>query len=258
MAAGTAALAHYLPSVAVLGTFLRRPPTALPGGWCRWRVGGDAPAVALTLDDGPSPATSRTLDLLDELGMQATFFVVGEAVERHPDLVAAMVDRGHEVAVHGHRHEHHLRRSGRWVRSDTQRAVDVVASATSCAPRWYRPPYGQLSARTVREARRHGLELVLWSRWGREFAEDRVEPVIERLAGGLWPGAIVLLHDSDAYAVPGTAARTHEVLPLLAAELRRRSLAATSLTVALAAVDRPASVAVDRPASAAPGSGSRA
>lgn len=238
--AGAATLGHYLPSVTVLGTFLDRPPVALPRGWCRWRLDDDATGVALTFDDGPSADTPRTLDLLDRLGLRATFFVVGEAADRHPGLVAEMAARGHDVGVHGYRHEHHLRRRGSWVRGDTDRAVTAVGAATGRAPRWYRPPYGQMSARTILEARRHGLQVVLWSRWGKEWAETSVEPVLDRLAGGLRPGAILLLHDSDRYAVDGTAARTHQVLPLLAEELDRRGLETTGLAAAAPTGSAPA------------------
>ncbi|MHB8330033.1 MAG: polysaccharide deacetylase family protein, partial [Acidimicrobiales bacterium] len=114
-AAGLSALAHYLPSVCVLGQWSPVPIRALPRGWCRWRGPGDARAVALTFDDGPSPQdTPRTLDLLDELGMRATFFVLGTQAQAHPDLVAEIRRRGHTVGSHGHRHEHHLLRTPAW------------------------------------------------------------------------------------------------------------------------------------------------
>lgn len=229
-AAAAAAVSHALPSVAVLGTFLPRPPARVPGGWCRWRLDGNRREVALTFDDGPTAeATSRTLDLLDDLGLVATFFVVGAQVEAHPELVAAMRDGGHAVGVHGHRHAHHLGQSPGWIRRDTERAVAAVTEASGVRPRWYRPPYGQLTTATALQARHHGMEVVLWSRWGREFAEPAAGSVLDRLARGLRPGAVLLLHDSDAHAPAGTAARTHEVLPPLAEELQRRGLGSATL-----------------------------
>lgn len=227
---GAGTLAHFLPAAAVLGTFLSRPPTALPWGWCRWRLDGDQAAVALTLDDGPSPRTTpRTLDLLDDLQLRATFFVVGEQAAAHGDLVAEMRRRGHAVGVHGYQHEHHTLRGPRWVRRDTEQAVAAIAAATGTAPRWIRPPYGQLTASTLVEARRHSLQVVLWSRWGKEFTGERVDEVLDRLSPGLVPGAIVLLHDSDSYAPAGTATCTHEVLAPLADELHRRGLTTVAL-----------------------------
>jgi YD repeat-containing protein len=235
-ALGAGALAHYLPSVSVVGTFLPTPPRALPAGWCRWRLPAGIDQVAITLDDGPSPtSTPATLDLLDELGLRVTFFVLGEHVCTHEDLTAELVRRGHTVGVHGHRHEHHLLRGPRWTADDTEAAVAAVAEATGRPTRWYRPPYGQMTARTILQARRHGLEVVLWSCWGKEFADPSVPSVARRLERGTRPGAILLLHDSDAHAPVGTAARTRQVLPHLAEAIEARGLRAVTLDDALGA-----------------------
>lgn len=228
-AAGAAALAHFLPSVCVLGQWVPLRIRALPRGWCRWRGPAGTPALAVTFDDGPSPDTTpRTLDLLDELGMRATFFVLGAQAETHPALVDEIRRRGHAVGAHGYRHEHHLLRSPGWIRRDLAASVAAI-EATGAHPRWYRPTYGQLTARTVLEARRHGMEVVLWSRWGHEWAEPDEAAVMARLARGLEPGAIVLLHDTDVVPPPGKAARTHAVLPLLAEALDRRGLRSVTL-----------------------------
>ena len=224
-----ATLAHYLPSVCVLGQWSPSWVRALPGGLCRWRGPAGARAVALTFDDGPSPDTTpRTLDLLDELGMRATFFVLGSQARAHPDLVAEIVRRGHGVGSHGFSHEHHLLRSPRWIRRDLARAVEAL-DACGVRTRWFRPPYGQLTARTVLEARRQGMEVVLWSAFGHEWAEPDAEAVIAHLAPRLEPGAIVVLHDTEVDAPAGTARRTHGALEMLGPVLDGLGLPAVSL-----------------------------
>jgi peptidoglycan/xylan/chitin deacetylase (PgdA/CDA1 family) len=187
--------------------------------------------VALTFDDGPSPQTLRTLELLDELGLAGTFFLVGADAEAHPGIVKEIVRSGHEVASHGMVHSHHLLRSPRAVLADLAAGAGALEAAGAERPRFFRPPYGQMSAATVAAARRAGMEVVLWSRWGKEFAATgpSVNEVTRRVTSGLRPGAIVVLHDSDSYAPPGTASLTHAVLPALAGELRRRNLAALRL-----------------------------
>jgi peptidoglycan/xylan/chitin deacetylase (PgdA/CDA1 family) len=228
-AGSVALLAHYVPSVCVLGQWSPVPLRALPYGWCRWSGPDDTDAVALTFDDGPSgDATPRTLDLLDRFGMGATFFVLGSQAETHPGLVAEIRSRGHTIGSHGHRHERHLRRSPGWIAKDLAASVEAIGQ-TGARPRWYRPTYGQLTARTVLEARRNRMEVVLWSAWGREWAQPAPEPVVARLGRGLRPGAILLLHDNDVSCPPGTAARTHRALELLAGELDARGLRAVSL-----------------------------
>ena len=226
---GLAAIGHAFPSVCVLGQWSPVPVRALPGGLCRWRGPSWSGAVGLTFDDGPSPATTpHTLELLDRLGMRATFFVLGSLAASHGELVTEIRRRGHGIGLHGDRHEHHLLRSPGWIRRDTAAAVAVL-EALGVRPRWYRPPYGQLTATTLVEARRHGMDVVLWSAWGREWAETEPGPVMARLERRLEDGAVVLLHDTDVSCPPGTAARTHAVLELLAEELSRRALGAVDL-----------------------------
>ncbi len=229
VAAGTAVLTQSLPSVCVLGQWAPIRPRAVPGGWCRWSGPPDGGRLALTFDDGPSPAdTPRTLDLLDELGLRATFFVLGSLVDAHPELIGEMVRRGHAVGSHGHRHEHHLLRTPAWIAGDFASAASALGRV-GIRPRWYRPTYGQLTAWTALEARRRGMEVVLWSRWGREWALPSAEAVLDRLLPGVCPGAILLLHDTDESCPPGTAARTREVLLRLAEPIAEGAMQAVTL-----------------------------
>ena len=227
MACGAAALAaEYLPSVVTLGQWT--PLRSLPGDLCRWR-GPAAPDVALTFDDGPHPeATPAVLEALDELGLRATFFCLGAEVERHPDLVSELVRRGHQVETHGFAHEHHLLRSPRWVLRDLRRAR-ASAEAVGLGPTWYRPAYGQATGATLALARGLGLRPVLWSSWGREWTTDDPQEVARRILAGLSPGAIVLLHDSDAYGRPGMWRTGVDALRLVAEDLARRDLRAVTL-----------------------------
>jgi peptidoglycan-N-acetylglucosamine deacetylase len=213
-----AALAQAGPSVAVLGqwTPLRRV------GRCIWR--GPAAGAALTFDDGPSPhATPALLDLLDELGVPATFFCNGEAVLAQPELVRDAVLRGHQVETHGFRHRHHLFASPRWIAADLEASVRALRAA-GVQPHWFRPPYGQLSAGTVLAARRAQLGLALWSTWGREWDAPDSGAVAGRVIAGMEPGAVVLLHDSDASSPVGSAERACRALAAIADEAARRHL----------------------------------
>lgn len=204
---------------AVLG----RAPRRLPFGWCTWRGPDGGDAVALTFDDGPTADSRRTLEILDAFDLRATFFVLGALAERSPSLVQEMIGRGHGVASHGYHHEHHLARTPGWIERDIRRSVAALGEV-GVAARHFRPPYGQLQLGTVVAARRAGLETVLWSVWGREFADRDSSRILERITSRLRPGAIICLHDSDACAPNGTAARTHAVLPRLAEALAEHGL----------------------------------
>jgi peptidoglycan-N-acetylglucosamine deacetylase len=224
----TAAIAsQYVPSTVALGQW--GPVRALPNDLCRWQGPRFPLHVALTFDDGPDPeGTPRVLDILDELGVRATFFVLGERVRRRPDLVEEIAKRGHQLGSHGDEHARHLLRSPAWVLRDLERARETLA-ALGCPPRWYRPPYGQATGATLVLARAMGLRTVLWSAWGREWATSAPEDVAGRVARRLQPGAIVLLHDSDAFGPPGMCRVALDALPLIATELQRRRLSAVTM-----------------------------
>lgn len=166
---------------------------------------GRADHVALTFDDGPDPvSTPAFLDALDDLGWQATFFCLGSQVRRAPALTREIVVRGHELGVHGDVHTSHLRRAATWTVPDLLRARDLVARVSGTPPRWFRPPYGALSASSLVAARRSGLRPVLWTSWGRDWRDEATpDTVIEDLARTWHWGATVLLHDSDITSAPG-------------------------------------------------------
>ncbi|MGI8711012.1 MAG: polysaccharide deacetylase family protein [Acidimicrobiales bacterium] len=111
----------------------------LLGAYCRTNGSG----VALSFDDGPHPrGTPATLDILDRHQAKATFFVVGEQVQRHPTLVRDIDAAGHHVAIQGFAHRCQLRLTPRQVADDLDRAEHAIASIISAAPRFHRPPYG--------------------------------------------------------------------------------------------------------------------
>lgn len=229
------AATHLLPSVLVLGQWWPGrlpPPRALPGGLCRWRgpaTGRDE--VALTFDDGPDPeATEKVLNLLDEREARATFFCLGERAERYSELVREIVSRGHDVGVHGYRHQHHLLATARAVRRDVDAAVASLGKILSSKPRFFRPPYGQVSGGSLAAAHQAGLETVLWSSWGREWVDRDPHSVAARVTRSLEPGAIVLLHDSDATAPRGTAAIGFEALHLVLDRIEDQGLKSVSLS----------------------------
>jgi peptidoglycan/xylan/chitin deacetylase (PgdA/CDA1 family) len=177
--------------------------------------------VALTFDDGPSRAsTPLFLDLLGRRGARATFFLVGEQIARDPGLAREIAAAGHELAVHGYEHRYLLGRSPARVRDDLARATDLVATAAGRSPRYFRPPYGVLTADAALAARSAGLRPVIWTAWGQDWtAEATAASVLSSLdggiRGGIRGGATLLLHDADAYAAAGAWRATLAATPAL-------------------------------------------
>jgi peptidoglycan-N-acetylglucosamine deacetylase len=186
----------------------------------------DRGAVALTFDDGPHPqGTPAVLDALESTGVRATFFLVGEQVERRPALAAEIAAAGHGIALHGHRHRCLLRVAPRTLRDDLERATLSIAEATGRVPVLYRPPYGVFSWAGLGIVRRAELTPLLWSRWGRDWTRSATAGSIARkVTGGLVERDVLLLHDADFYSAEGCWRHTVAALPELLDEIGRLGL----------------------------------
>jgi peptidoglycan-N-acetylglucosamine deacetylase len=201
VAAGAGAL--LLPSALSLGPVRAAlTPTVSPAA-LSGLSGSDH--VALTYDDGPDTAsTPAFLDLLDRLGVRATFFVLGRHLGDR-GLLREMAEAGHEIGVHGWDHRPVAVHAARTLHDGIARTRDLVEDTTGQEVRWYRPPYGLVTVVSWWAARRAGLDTVLWSAWGRDW-EGRATPAsVSRLVSTqLRPGGTVLLHDSDRTSAPGS------------------------------------------------------
>jgi peptidoglycan/xylan/chitin deacetylase (PgdA/CDA1 family) len=186
----------------------------------------DAGAVALTFDDGPHPhGTPAVLAILEALGVRATFFLVGEQVQRDPALAAEIVAAGHEVGVHCHRHRNLLRLAPTQVRRDLVRAEAAIVSAIGGTPRLYRPPYGVLTTAGLVYARCRGWQPLLWTRWGHDWrTRATAASIAAEATADLSGGEVVLLHDADHYSAPGSWRRTVAALPRVVEEIDRAGL----------------------------------
>ena len=220
IAAGAAAAAWSSPALAPVV-----PPVCAALGIPR-RLPAGARGVAVTFDDGPHPeGTPAILELLRDAGARATFFLVGEQVDRHRALAAEIAAAGHAIALHGHRHRLLLRVTPRALAADLDRGAAVIAEATGVAPELYRPPYGIFSPAALGLVRRRGWRPLLWSRWGHDWRR-RIAPaaIAREVTERVGDGDVLLLHDADHYSAPDSWRRTAAALPLVLETLAERGL----------------------------------
>lgn len=192
---------------------------------------GEAGGVALTFDDGPHPeGTPPVLETLARHRATATFFVIGEQVERFPSLAREIVAAGHELSVHGYRHRNQMRLLPGEFTDDLRRAIDVIGAVAGAPLRLYRPPYGIFTLTGLAQVRRMSLAPVLWSRWGRDWRARSTPEEIARLAcDGVTAGDVVLLHDADWYSSTGSHRNTAAALPRILDALTTQGLSTVSI-----------------------------
>jgi peptidoglycan/xylan/chitin deacetylase (PgdA/CDA1 family) len=159
-----------------------------------------ARGVALTFDDGPDPKTTRqVLDALDAAKAKATFFVIAEKAEAHPDVIRELVLRGHQVGLHGYAHDRLFSlRSEERVRHDLERGMRVLEEITGERPLFFRPPIGHTNPIIARVADALDLVTVGWTVSARDGLRDAVpRAIVNRVRRRLEDGAIVLMHDAS-------------------------------------------------------------
>jgi len=168
----------------------------------------DGPYIAMTFDDGPSATlTPKLLDILAAHRIKATFFVIGENVAEHPEIVARAAREGHEIGNHSWSHPNFGKMSDDGVRSQLQRTDDAIKSATGSRPTLLRPPYGSITAREKRWIHdQFGYQIILWDVDPYDWKRPGPSVVRNRILKETRPGSIVLSHDIH----PGTI----EAMPL--------------------------------------------
>lgn len=162
----------------------------------------DGPYIAMTFDDGPSAAlTPKLLDLLAAHHIKATFFVIGENVAEHPEIVARAAREGHEIGNHSWSHPNFGKMSDESVRRQLRQTDDAIKSATGKRPMLMRPPYGSITAREKRWIHdEFGYDIILWDVDPYDWKRPGPAVVRARILKETRPGSIVLSHDIH----PGT------------------------------------------------------
>src|SRR5216110_1194336 len=162
----------------------------------------NGPYIAITFDDGPSATlTPKLLDLLAAHHIKATFFVIGENVAEHPQIVARAAREGHEIANHSWSHPNFGKMSQESVRSQLQRTDDAIKNATGKRPTLLRPPYGSITEREKHWIHdEFGYQIILWDVDPYDWRRPGPAVVRNRILKETQPGSIVLSHDIH----PGT------------------------------------------------------
>ena len=190
------------------------PTAALGSDQC---AGG---VVALTFDDGPQPATAELLDVLKREDLRTTFFVVGQNVERSPEIARRIVAEGHAIASHAHTHADLTALTGDEVASELQRSQQAIANVTGVNVDLIRLPYGEGNDEVLRRVSAMGLEEVIWTVDTRDWTGVSAEDIL-RAVRSTQSGGVVLMHEA--------APHTRAALPLIARYLRDNRICAGRL-----------------------------
>ena len=165
-----------------------------------YNVDTEEKVVAISFDAAWGRAnTEGILEILDRYGVKTTFFLVGFWAEAHPDLVAQLVSRGHEIGNHSATHPHMSQQTAAQIREELRKTSDLVQSITGQPTTLFRPPYGEYNDTVVRVSREEGYECVQWNVDSLDWKNISAQDMISRCTKNLSPGDIVLFHNDSKY-----------------------------------------------------------
>ena len=169
----------------------------------QFTTNGQKPIAYLTFDDGPIPeVTPNVLAILARYGIKATFFMVGENIDKHPDVFAQVVQAGHTVGNHTYNHlkgwntpfDEYMANVKKW--EDVFNRQSIVNSQSSNR-KLFRPPYGKATYRQRRALAKRGYRLFYWDILTQDYNPDRTpEQMFELIRREVRPGSIINFHDS--------------------------------------------------------------
>ncbi|HUS31033.1 MAG TPA: polysaccharide deacetylase family protein [Kofleriaceae bacterium] len=172
--------------------------------------------IALTFDDGPDEQTPALLELLDDLGVPATFFLCGVHATEHPDLVREYLRRGHQIANHGYDHTR-FSKLGRKALLDQLSRTDVAIGGQATGKLWVRPPHGAFDTTSLISMRTAGYTVAMWSVDSLDHTDNDPASLAERCGpANVGPGDVLLFHEGQPW--------TREALPRIVASLHASGL----------------------------------
>lgn len=167
-----------------------------------YSVERDDRVISVTFDASwGGDKTMRILDILDEYNAKATFFLVGIWVDKYPELVQAIHDRGHEIGNHSDSHPYMTKISEAKMRQELDGMSDKIEALIGERPDLFRPPYGDYNNKVVTVTRDEGYEVVQWSIDSLDWKNRGVDDLVKRATANVQPGDIILFHNDSEYIV---------------------------------------------------------
>jgi len=172
-----------------------------------YSVARDNKAVSLTFDAAwGNEDTQQLIDILGKYNVRATFFVVGEWVDKYPESVKALADAGHEVMNHSNDHAHFTKLGTEQIKANLEAANAKIEAVTGKKPTLFRPPYGEYDDNVIKAVRAVGMEPIQWDVDSLDWKEISAAEITKRVTSKAQPGSIVLFHNAALHtpeALPG-------------------------------------------------------
>ncbi|MGB1307264.1 MAG: polysaccharide deacetylase family protein [Oceanihabitans sp.] len=159
--------------------------------------------VAITFDDGPNPEfTPQVLTLLNKYNAKATFFCIGKQVEKHPNIIKAILKENHSIGNHTYSHANSYGfYKTKKVISDLQLTNKIIEAQTNLKLKLFRPAFGVTNPRIKRALKATKLKAIGWNKRSLDTTNLNQKTILNRITKNLKKGDVILLHDTSAKSI---------------------------------------------------------
>ncbi|MDQ0418111.1 peptidoglycan/xylan/chitin deacetylase (PgdA/CDA1 family) [Croceifilum oryzae] len=173
-------------------------------------------AIALTFDDGPDQVyTPKVLDILKKYRVKATFFLVGNNVEKYPQVVKRIAQEGHQIGNHSYDHANLKKLPDKAYHEQIEKTGRLIRNLVGYTPKAFRPPYGSLSEKQVKWASDKKYLVTQWNVDTLDWKGLSKEEVLSRALDSTTPGAIILQHSMYPMKLQGSVEALDQMIPIL-------------------------------------------
>lgn len=176
-------------------------------GGLTYEVETSQKVVALTFDDGPTKNVDEILPLLDQYNAKATFFLIGQDLEKNLDEAKKIVAKGHQIGNHTYSHKRMVLKSPSFIKNEIEKTDKLIREAGYSGEIDFRPPYGKKLIGLPYYLYKHHRDTITWNIEPDTYfssSEDKINDVVKNVK----PGSIILLH--PMYDHSGEELRTIE------------------------------------------------
>lgn len=171
--------------------------------------------VAITFDAAwGDEYTDQILDILEENGVKATFFLVGSWVDKYPDKVKKIFDKGHEIGNHSTTHPHFSQLSPLKMKEEIFKTSEKIRRITGKETNLFRPPFGDYNSLVVKTVKEAGHYCIQWDVDSIDWKDPGEDVIYNRVVSRVTNGSIVLFHNY--------AKQTPPVLDKIIKELKKK------------------------------------
>jgi peptidoglycan/xylan/chitin deacetylase (PgdA/CDA1 family) len=183
-----------------------------------WRKQNNEKKIYLTFDDGPIPEiTPWILEQLENYQVKATFFVVGDNVNKHSDIFLKIIENGHSIGNHTFNHFNGWRYETKKYIENVIECENTINSKSNTFLKIFRPPYGKLSLFQFIKLKKMGYQIILWDVLSGDY-NQKISPkqCLENVIKNVKSGSIIVFHDNIKainnlqYVLPRTLAYLKE------------------------------------------------